>query len=186
MRRERRREAEKQLRQSRMGTERRIQMMVREQNRDISEKVALGIAKPSQSSETMYDSRLFNQTSGFDTGFNEDQAYDKPLFAAQDALHSIYRPKLNQDDDDDGGETLDHIQKSSRFEVLGKVKEGFKGADTADQREGPVQFEKDTDDPFNINQMISEATKGAAGSSKRSVDDGEERSSKRARVEDDD
>ncbi|GME27970.1 hypothetical protein GTA08_BOTSDO03588 [Neofusicoccum parvum] len=186
MRRERRREAEKQLRQSRMGTERRIQMMAREQNRDISEKVALGIAKPSQSSETMYDSRLFNQTSGFDTGFNEDQAYDKPLFAAQDALHSIYRPKLNQDDDDDGGETLDHIQKSSRFEVLGKVKEGFKGADTADQREGPVQFEKDTDDPFNINQMISEATKGAAGSSKRSVDDGEERSSKRARVEDDD
>ncbi|EOD49190.1 putative transcriptional regulator cwf13 protein [Neofusicoccum parvum UCRNP2] len=186
MRRERRREAEKQLRQSRMGTERRIQMMAREQNRDISEKVALGIAKPSQSSETMYDSRLFNQTSGFDTGFNEDQAYDKPLFAAQDALHSIYRPKLNQDDDDDGGETLDHIQKSSRFEVLGKVKEGFKGADTADQREGPVQFEKDTDDPFNINQMISEATKGAAGSNKRSVDDGEERSSKRARVEDDD
>ncbi|KAL1636053.1 mRNA splicing protein [Neofusicoccum ribis] len=186
MRRERRREAEKQLRQSRMGTERRIQMMAREQNRDISEKVALGIAKPSQSSETMYDSRLFNQTSGFDTGFNEDQAYDKPLFAAQDALHSIYRPKLNQDDDDDGGETLDHIQKSSRFEVLGKVKEGFKGADTADQREGPVQFEKDTDDPFNINQMISEATKGAAGSSKRGVDDGEERSSKRARVEDDD
>lgn len=134
MRRERRREAEKQLRQSRMGTERRIQMMAREQNRDISEKVALGIAKPSQSSETMYDSRLFNQTSGFDTGFNEDQAYDKPLFAAQDALHSIYRPKLNQDDDDDGGETLDHIQKSSRFEVLGKVKEGFKGADTADVR----------------------------------------------------
>lgn len=204
MRRERRREAEKQLRQSRMGTERRIQMMAREQNRDISEKVALGIAKPSQSSETMYDSRLFNQTSGFDTGFNEDQPYDKPLFAAQDALHSIYRPKLNQDDDEDGGETLDKIQKSSRFEVLGKVKEGFKGADTAEvshfcgikvyekvltdqqQREGPVQFEKDTDDPFNINQMISEATKGAAGSGKRAVDEPDGRSSKRARVDEDD
>lgn len=204
MRRERRREAEKQLRQSRMGTERRIQMMAREQNRDISEKVALGIAKPSQSSETMYDSRLFNQTSGFDTGFNEDQPYDKPLFAAQDALHSIYRPKLNQDDDEDGGETLDKIHKSSRFEVLGKVKEGFKGADTAEvshfcgikvykkvltdqqQREGPVQFEKDTDDPFNINQMISEATKGAAGSGKRAVDEPDGRSSKRARVDEDD
>ncbi|KAK0650929.1 Pre-mRNA-processing protein 45 [Lasiodiplodia hormozganensis] len=186
MRRERRREAEKQLRQSRMGTERRIQMMAREQNRDISEKVALGIAKPSASGESMYDSRLFNQTSGFDTGFNEDQAYDKPLFAAQDALHSIYRPKLNHDDDDDNGETLDKIQKTSRFEVLGKVKEGFKGADTAEQREGPVQFEKDTDDPFNINQMISEATKGAAGSGKRGVDEPDGRSSKRARVEDDD
>ncbi|KAL0257098.1 mRNA splicing protein [Diplodia seriata] len=187
MRKERRREAEKQLRQSRMGTERRIQMMAREQNRDISEKVALGIAKPSASGESMYDSRLFNQTSGFDTGFNEDQPYDKPLFAAQDALHNIYRPKLNHEDEDDDGETLDKIQKSSRFEVLGKAKEGFKGADTAEQREGPVQFEKDTDDPFNINQMISEATKGAAGSGKRyGTDEPDGRSSKRARVEDDD
>ncbi|KAL9102506.1 MAG: hypothetical protein Q9187_009115, partial [Circinaria calcarea] len=38
MRRDRRQEHEKQLRQSRMGTERRIQMMAREQHRDISEK----------------------------------------------------------------------------------------------------------------------------------------------------
>src|SRR5699024_5073134 len=43
MRRERRQDAERQLRQSRMGTERRIQHMAREQNRDISEKVALGL-----------------------------------------------------------------------------------------------------------------------------------------------
>lgn len=131
MRRERRQENEKQFRQSRMGTERRIQMIAREQNRDISEKVALGLAKPSQSSESMWDSRLFNQTSGFDTGFNEDQAYDKPLFAAQDAISSIYRPRANMDDDgdgEDGGAEYDKIQKSSRFEVLGKAKDGFKGA----------------------------------------------------------
>ena len=135
MRRERRQENEKQLRQSRMGTERRIQMIAREQNRDISEKVALGLAKPTQSSESMWDSRLFNQTSGFDTGFNEDQAYDKPLFAAQDAINSIYRPKANVDDDDDeeaGGKEYDKIAKSNRFEVLGKAKEGFKGAADAE------------------------------------------------------
>ena len=140
MRRERRQEHEKQLRQSRMGTERRIQMMAREQNRDISEKVALGLAKPTQSTETMWDSRLFNQTSGFDTGFNEDQAYDKPLFAAQDAISSIYRPRTNIDDDgdDDGGgggggaAELEKIQKNNRFETLGKAKEGFKGAADAE------------------------------------------------------
>lgn len=135
MRRERRQENEKQLRQSKMGTERRIQMIAREQNRDISEKVALGLAKPTQSSESMWDSRLFNQTSGFDTGFNEDQAYDKPLFAAQDAINSIYRPKANVDDDDDeeaGGKEYDKIAKSNRFEVLGKAKEGFKGAADAE------------------------------------------------------
>lgn len=136
MRRERRQEHEKQLRQSRMGAERRMQMIAREQNRDISEKVALGLAKPTQSSESMWDSRLFNQTSGFNTGFNEDQPYDKPLFAAQDAISSIYRPRPNIDDDEDneeaGGAEYDKIQKANRFEVLGKAKGGFKGAEDAE------------------------------------------------------
>lgn len=136
MRREKRQEAERQLRQSRMGTERRVQMLAREQNRDISEKVALGLAKPTQSSESMYDSRLFNQTSGFDTGFNEDQPYDKPLFAAQDAISSIYRPKAQQDDDDEeaGGAEMSKLEKTNRFEVLGKAKEGFRGAAEAEVR----------------------------------------------------
>jgi SNW domain-containing protein 1 len=136
MRRERRQENERQLRQSRMGTERRIKTMAREQNRDISEKVALGLAKPTQSSESMWDSRLFNQTSGLDTGFNEDNPYDKPLFAAQDAINSIYRPRAQIDDDDEGGAEgeMSKIQKSSRFEVLGKAKEGFRGAADAEVR----------------------------------------------------
>ncbi|KAL9084838.1 MAG: hypothetical protein Q9165_007906 [Trypethelium subeluteriae] len=191
-RRERRRENERQLRQSRMGTERKLQMLAREQNRDISEKVALGLAKPTQSRDTMYDSRLFNQTSGFNTGFNEDQPYDKPLFAAQDAINSIYRPTTNADEDDgeDGGETMDKIQKSSRFEVLGRAKEGFKGASEQDARSGPVIFEKDAggDDPFNINGMISEATGGESKGNKRyGVQDREdERVAKKARVDEDD
>lgn len=184
MRRERREENERQLRQSRMGTERRLQQMAREQNRDISEKVALGMAKPTQSAESMYDSRLFNQTSGFDTGFNEDQAYDKPLFAAQDAINSIYRPSMNQDDDGEGAdETLDRIQGSNRFDILGKADRGFKGADTAEARDGPVQFEKDKDDPFGIDQMISEVK---TGGKRYGMVEPEARGSKRARVDDDD
>ncbi|KAI4130999.1 MAG: hypothetical protein LQ347_003159 [Umbilicaria vellea] len=188
MRRERRQEHEKQRRQARMGTERRIQMMAREQNRDISEKVALGLAKPTQSTEAMWDSRLFNQTSGFDTGFNEDQAYDKPLFAAQDAISSIYRPRANMDDDDNegGGAEYDRLQKSNRFEVLGKAKEGFKGAGEAEARDGPVQFEKDMADPFNIDEMIRDATGGAAGNKRYGVREPESRASKRARVVEDD
>ncbi|KAF2455970.1 SKIP/SNW domain-containing protein [Lineolata rhizophorae] len=188
MRRERRREHERELRQSRMGTERRMQMLAREQNRDISEKVALGMAKPTRSAETMYDSRLFNRSSGFDVGYNEDQVYDKPLFGAQNAINSIYRPTVggNDEEAEDGGETFDRIQKSNRFEVLGKAKEGFKGAAEQDQREGPVQFEKDTDDPFGINEMISDATGGAAGKKRYGMEEPEAvRSSKRAKVEDD-
>ena len=192
MRRERREENEKQLRQSRMGTERRVQVLAREQNRDISEKVALGLAKPTQSSESMWDSRLFNQTSGFDTGFNEDQAYDKPLFAAQDAISSIYRPRTNVDDDDDeeaGGKEYDKITRSSRFEVLGKAKEGFKGAADAEARDGPVQFEKDVSnaaDPFHIDDMIRDVTGGTGGNKRYGVQETEERASKRAKVDDDD
>lgn len=192
MRRERRQENEKQLRQSRMGTERRVQMLAREQNRDISEKVALGLGKPTQSSESMWDSRLFNQTSGFDTGFNEDQAYDKPLFAAQDAISSIYRPRANVDDDDDeeaGGKEYDKIAKSNRFEVLGKAKEGFKGAADAEVRDGPVQFEKDVSnaaDPFHIDEMIRDVTGGPGGNKRYGAQETEDRVHKRARVDDDD
>ncbi|KAL9003024.1 MAG: hypothetical protein Q9188_004075 [Gyalolechia gomerana] len=209
MRRERRRENEKQQRQARMGTERRMQMIAREQNRDISEKVALGLAKPTQSSESMWDSRLFNQNSGFNTGFNEDQPYDKPLFAAQDAISSIYRPRPNVDDTDDneeaGGVEFDKIQKSTRFEVLGKAKGGFKGAEDVEvgdsklrsvtellltiskARDGPVQFEKDND-PFNIDELIKDATRGGGSSGTKRYgmqEDVDSRSSKRARVEED-
>lgn len=187
---ERRRENQREMRQKNMGHERKLQMMAREQNRDISEKVALGLAKPTQSKETMYDSRLFNQSSGFAAGFNEDQAYDKPLFADRDALNSIYRPSMN-DDEDDGGETLERIQGTKRFEALGRApKEGFKGAGTAEAREGPVQFERDRgDDPFGVDQMIADAQKaaGQSGGTKRyGLQEAEGRESKRARVEEDD
>lgn len=197
-RRERRMENERQLRQSRMGTEKRIQMMAREQNRDISEKVALGLAKPTQNKETMYDSRLFNQTSGFDTGFNEDQHYDKPLFAAHDAINSIYRPSANlEDDDEDAADSaMGKIQKSNRFEVLGKASQGFKGAELAEREAGPVQFEKDKDDPFGIDTLIGEASARNGNGTKETgkkrygleeagpSDDRREK--KRARVDEDD
>lgn len=195
-RKERRREEERKLRQSRMGAERRVQVMAREQNRDISEKIALGLAKPTQSKEGMYDSRLFNQSSGFDSGFNEDNPYDKPLFAAQDAISSIYRPRANAggDDDDDaeaaGDQEMAKIQKSSRFgEVLGKGK--FRGAEDAEAREGPVQFEKEAADPFNVDKFLSEVEQqsGGGGGGKRGYglqETSDDRKSKRPRVEDED
>ncbi|ERS95620.1 hypothetical protein HMPREF1624_08136 [Sporothrix schenckii ATCC 58251] len=196
-RREKRRQEERKLRQSRMGAERRMQVLAREQNRDISEKVALGLAKPTASAEGMYDSRLFNQTSGFDSGFNEDNPYDKPLFAGQDAISSIYRSRggpggAGGDDDFDdpaaGDAEMAKIQKTSRFgEALGRGT--FKGARDVEAREGPVQFEKETTglgvsgsgpagssaaaDPFNVDKFLSEVEQGqgqggaSAGGSKR-------------------
>merc|ERR1711918_92051 len=54
-------------------------------DRDISEQIALGIAKVSRSTnEALYDQRLFDKESGLQSGFAEDSnydLYDKPLFA---------------------------------------------------------------------------------------------------------
>ena len=190
-RRERRQEHEKKLRQARMGHERRVQVLAREQDRDISEKVALGLAKPTAAGEAAFDSRLFNQTAGFDAGFNEDQAYDKPLFAAQEAISSIYRPPPPPDEEMDeaaAGEQLDRIGKANRFEVLGKAAKGFRGAAEAEPRAGPVVFERDKEaDPFGIDAMIRDATGGqggGAGEKRYGIQESEGRSSKRARVDD--
>lgn len=189
---ERREEDKRELRQKNMGHERRIQQMARAQNRDISEKVALGMAKPTQSKEAMYDSRLFDRSSGFAAGFNEDQPYDKPLFAERDALNSIYRPNVgNDDDDDDGGETLKAIEGTKRFDTLGKApKQGFKGTEAVEERSGPVMFERDRggkpaaeDDPFGVDGMIAEASKGAG--KRGAEEDGGTGKGKRARVDDD-
>ncbi|KAI0470963.1 SKIP/SNW domain-containing protein [Xylariaceae sp. FL0804] len=196
---ERRREEERKLRQSRMGAERRVQVMAREQNRDISEKIALGLAKPTAQAESMYDSRLFNQSSGFDSGFNEDNPYDKPLFAAQDAINSIYRPGgqggmagADDDYDEDAGDVeMAKIQKSGRFgDALGRGT--FKGTADAEAREGPVQFERDNvgADPFQMDKFIAEVDQGSSAAKRGyGLQDGggggESRERKRARVDDD-
>jgi SNW domain-containing protein 1 len=182
MRRERRREDQRELRMKRMGQERKMQMLAREQGRDIGEKIALGLAKPTQSTESMFDSRLFNQSSAFSTGFNEDNPYDKPLFAAAEAAQSIYRPSVQQDDDDEDAadNELDRIKKSSRFEVLGRAQKGFKGAADVEARDGPVQFEKDTSDPFGVEAFVK-SVGDEVGSKKHGLQMQGGPSSKRAR-----
>lgn len=188
-RREKQKDEERKLRQSRMGAERRIQVMAREQDRDISEKIALGLAKPTQQAETMYDSRLFNQSSGFDSGVNEDNPYDKPLFAAQDAISSIYRPRQNAEDYEDeaaADREMSKIQKSSRYgEVLGKGT--FSGAGDAEARDGPVQFEKDAgNDPFNVDKFLEQVDQSSSSKREYGLQEDESRQSKRARMDEDD
>ncbi|KAF7726404.1 mRNA splicing protein [Apophysomyces ossiformis] len=94
LRRERQKQRERELRMSRMGTEARARQLAREQGRDISEKIALGLAKPTMSKESMYDARLFNQSEGISSGFKDDESYslyDKPLFS--EGSSSIYKFK---------------------------------------------------------------------------------------------
>jgi SNW domain-containing protein 1 len=86
--------------------------MDRDEGRDISEKIALGMHKGSGklSGEAMYDSRLFNQSAGMDSGFGADDdysTYSKPLFEARSEATSIYRPR--QDDSDIYGSAEDQV-----------------------------------------------------------------------------
>ncbi|KAF3165297.1 mRNA splicing protein [Orbilia oligospora] len=188
MRRERRKEAERELRMKRMGTERRVQMLAREQNRDIGEKMALGlVSKPTQSAESMFDARLFNQSSGLGMGaeFNEDQHYDKPLFAAAEISRSIYRPSAGHQDDDEGDGDMERFSKEKRFDVLGRGV--FKGAADQEAREGPVQFEKDTSsgvDPFNVDAFLADVKAGQQKKHGLEFSD-RHKDTKRARVESD-
>jgi SNW domain-containing protein 1 len=191
LRQERQRENRRKQRMDNMGTETRIRAMAREQNRDISEKIALGLAKPTAAMD--YDTRLFNQSAGLDSGLNEDSSmFDRPLFAAQQAVQSIYRPKGVSLDGPDEEEVYDSVTKNSRFEVLGRAQKGFKGSEDAGARDGPVQFEKDKD-TFGIDAFLGDVKKQVddeRGKRKMGLNRKEDRdsskTSKRRRYSDDD
>lgn len=175
MRQDKRREREREMRMSNMGQEQRAKQLARQQNRDISEKVALGLAKPTQSKESMLDSRLFNQES-LSGSFADDDAYnlyDRPLFHGSTAAAAIYKARGNipeGNEDSFGGGTEEGIGKAldnDRFN-LGQARAGFEGAADQEIKEGPVQFEKDTGDVFGLNQFLDEAKTGK----KRGLDTG--------------
>ena len=167
MRTQKRREREREMRMSNMGTEQRAKMLARQQNRDISEKIALGLAKPTMSKESMLDSRLFNQES-LPANFADDDAYnlyDRPLFHGSTAAAAIYKARGNiaeGNEESFGGGTEEGIGKAlvnDRF-GLGQPRVGFEGASDQEVREGPVQFEKDSGDVFGVNQFLDEAKTG--------------------------
>lgn len=162
-RRERERERRLEAKDAAMGKKSKI---TRDRDRDVSEKVALGMASAGagRGGEVMYDQRLFNQEKGMDSGFATDDqynVYDKGLFTAQPTLSTLYRPKKDADAEVYGGadEQLDKIMKTDRF----KPDKGFSGAsERTSRRDGPVEFEKDAEeaDPFGLDQFLTEVKKG--------------------------
>ncbi|NXG54090.1 SNW1 protein, partial [Psilopogon haemacephalus] len=109
----------------------------RNESRDISEVIALGVPNPRPSHEIKYDQRLFNQSKGLDSGFagGEDEiynVYDRPWRSGKDMAQSIYRPSKNPDKDMYG----DDLDTRARG------------------RDGPLQFEED---PFGLDKFLEEA-----------------------------
>ncbi|XP_010939731.1 SNW/SKI-interacting protein A [Elaeis guineensis] len=163
-RRERERERRLEAKEAAMGKKSKI---TRDRDRDISEKVALGMANTGagRTGEVMYDQRLFNQDKGMESGFAADDQYniyDKGLFTAQPTLSTLYRPKKDADADMYGGadEQLEKIMKTDRF----KPDKAFTGSSerpSGSKRERPVEFEKpEENDPFGLDQFLTEVKKG--------------------------
>ncbi|XP_042602330.1 SNW domain-containing protein 1 [Cyprinus carpio] len=139
----------------------------RDQDRDISELIALGQPNPRTSSEAQYDQRLFNQNKGMDSGFagGEDEmynVYDQPFRGGRDMAQNIYRPTKSADKDM-YGDDLDTLMQSNRF----VPDREFSGADHGPRRDGPVQFEED---PFGLDKFLEEAKQH--GGSKRASTSG--------------
>lgn len=143
--------------------------LTRDKDRDISEKIALGMAKVT-GGEAMYDQRLFNQDTGLNAGLAEDEAYnlyDKPLFADRSDL---FKGRANRDEEAyegrAGGGAGGAID-TARF----KPDKGFTGADYGGGNKngdggggggGDLQFEKDPAeaDPFGLDAFLSDVREG--------------------------
>lgn len=161
-RRERERERRLEERDARLGKKSKT---TRDRERDITEKVALGMAHVKATGEALYDTRLFNQDKGMSAGFGDMDAYnlyDKPLFA--DRGSGLYRPKATQDDEMYGDRAKGQI-RVDRF----KADNPFQGTEeptaAAGGRDAPVEFEAD---PFGLDQFVT-TVKG--GSRKKPLDD---------------
>lgn len=136
----------------------------RDEDRDISEKIALGQAQPS-SRDTMIDARLYNQSAGLDTGFKGEEdydLYDKPLFADRTATTIYKNIKANTNIDDDDGDEAATVQGSKKLmEKIHQRGKMFEGADiskVSGTSGRPIEFEK-TKEEYGLNNIHSKSSK---------------------------
>ncbi|GJQ12290.1 hypothetical protein GpartN1_g4687.t1 [Galdieria partita] len=185
---ERRRERQRQLRlwekEEEHGRSGKRSKLARDQDRDISERIALN--QPIVSNvrgEVQYDQRLFNQSSGLDRGFGAEDSYnvyDKPLFSGGSGA-SLIRPSRTAADSSSTDELDKNVTSSHGF----RPDIGFHSAESQDalsrkERTKPVEFEHDEftsiqasgkmasqeADPLGLEAFLTEAKR--AGSKKDS------------------
>merc|ERR1712137_909074 len=136
LREERRKQTEREMRLENLKDKRK-----RDEDRDISERIALGQAAPTLTGESMFDQRLFNQSQGVSQGFGSEDTYsafDKPLFQGTSA-HQMFRPKKDAEELYGSEADLEALKNTKRFQP----DRGFKGAESDGKaRRNPVEFER--------------------------------------------
>lgn len=108
--------------------------------------------------EGQFDQRLFNGSRGMDSGFGDDESYnvyDKPWREASSMAQHIYKAPRNIDKD---------IDFSS---------------ERAGGRSGPVQFERAEEDPFGLDQFLTQAKRAPTKRSRDEKPRGEEKRKRR-------
>lgn len=140
---ERKKERERELRLQKLGKKGKL---TRDDDRDVSEKIALGQLQGAGklAGDALFDSRLFNQSQGISSGFGADDdytVYSKPLVDRGKA--SVYRPKGDDAGLGDPDKQLEDLRdgQTKRF----KADKQFRGTEQVGRgRDGPVQFSYDT------------------------------------------
>jgi SNW domain-containing protein 1 len=126
--------------------------LTRDVDRDISEKIALGQAQPSK--ESMVDARLYNQVTGLESGFKEEEdydLYDKPLFVDRTQASIFKNVRAGSSIDDDKGN--DVIESKKLMEKIYKRGNMFEGADITMNKGGkPIEFER-TQEEYGLNDI---------------------------------
>jgi len=121
-----------------------------EEERDVSEKIALGVHTGTGGLQGDVDSRLYNKDGGMDSGFGREDDYNmysKPLFQGGGASSaSIYRPSRGESEVNADDQYDKLVQGSTTKFAPDK---GFAGAEggmdmAAGPRTAPVQFEKES------------------------------------------
>jgi SNW domain-containing protein 1 len=128
--------------------------------RDISEKVALGQAQPTMTSN-MIDSRLYNQTAGMDTGFKDEEdydLYDNPLFADRTNANIFKNVRASSTIDNDNYNNESETKKiMEKIQKRGQMFEGAEGEGNKNRNSNysrPIEFEHDKEE-YGLNNIHS-------------------------------
>lgn len=135
----------------------------RQRERDISEQIALGMARPNTQDNDVHDQRLYNQSQGLGAGFGDEDdyaVYDK-AWKSQASFSVSYRPTLDTSAGDRQEAASDALKESREAD---------------DGNLAPIQFEKDVEDVFNVESFLRNAKYNARKSMQQ-----DSRSSKRQR-----
>lgn len=119
----------------------------RQRERDISEKVALGMARPNTDDHDVHDQRLYNQSQGLGSGFDDEEdytVYDK-AWKSKESFSTTYRPSDSLKQDIKERESADNSVQAST-------------SDPNNDSLAPIQFEKDdVEQIFNVESFLRNA-----------------------------